>query len=397
MKVLHIIPRLSFRCGGPVKAMIGMAEAQARAGLDLKILATDHWYEGHPEIEGCEIKVFPCRFIHGWQLSPAFGRALPDELRWADVVNIHTMWSYTTLAAARACQRAGVPYILRPCGMLDVWSLSQKQWKKRLYAGLIERNNINRASSLWFTSEEERASARSFNYTCPDAVIPLGLPLNSYAQLPPRGFFRERYPQLAGRRVALFLGRITPVKQLDVLLRAFKTVSADFPDAALVIAGPDEDNHLSVLKQLVNELGMKNEVIFTGGLQGAEVQAALADAEMFVLPSLHENFGVAAVEAMASGIPVIVSDRVGLASYVSGARAGLVTPANERELAASLRAFLSDPALARRMGENGRHLALEKFTWDHIVSSIRELYTNVIRSHSRLKPALENQSLPIGS
>lgn len=395
MKVLHIIPRLSFRCGGPVKAIIGMAQAQVRAGLELKILATDHWYEGHPEIQGCEIKVFPCKLIHNWQLSPSLHRALPDEVRWADVVNIHTLWSFTTLSAARACQSARVPYVLRPCGMMDVWSLAQKQWKKRLYVSLLERHNINRASALWFTSEEERTSARLFNYTCPDTVIPLGLPLDAYAQLPPKGFFRERYPQTAGRRIVLFLGRITPVKQLDVLLRAFKTVGADFTDAVLAIAGPDEDNHLGVLKQLANDLGMSDKVIFTGGLRGAEVQAALADAEIFVLPSLHENFGVAAVEAMASGIPVIVSDCVGLASYVSEERAGLVTPPNEQELSANLRTLLGDTARARRMGENGRRLALGKFTWDYIVPSISELYANVIKLHSRLKPSLKNQSLPI--
>jgi glycosyltransferase involved in cell wall biosynthesis len=393
MKVLHVIPSLSFKCGGPVKAIYGMAEAQARAGLKVRLLATDFWQEEQVNIPGCEIRVFPCLFDR-WRWSPGLGKALPEAVRWADVVNLHTLWSYPIAAASHACRAAGVPYVLRPCGMLDSWSLSQKRWKKRLYASLTERRTINGAASLWFTSAEERATARAFNYCCPETVIPLGLPRDTYERLPEKGYFRQRYPELAGRRVILFLGRITPKKKLDTLLRVFARISAEFADAVLVIVGPDEDGHLDAMQRLAQNFGIRERVYFAGGLQGRDVQAALVDTEVFVLPSLHENFGVAVLEAMACGVPVVVSDKVALATFVEESRSGLVAPPDELAITSSLRVLLNDPAFSKRLGENGRQLVMERFVWDQIVPIINTLYLKILASSNRTESLFGEARLP---
>lgn len=358
-------------------AVLGMTSALARAGAEVRLLTTDHLSEGIPNNIDCEPRVFHC--LYGpWQWSPELRKALPDEIGWADVVNLHTLWSYPGTVAARACRAAGVPYILRPCGMLDQWSLGQKTLKKWIYAALLERQNINGAAALWFTSEGEREGARPFNYSCGEAVIPLGLAPTAYDQLPPRGSFRALYPELSDNRLILFLGRLTPKKQTDLLVKAFAQISKEFPDTSLVIAGPNEGTFLSELKQLAGNLGIASRTVFTGSLREREVQAALTDAEVFVLPSLHENFGVSVIEAMACGVPVILSDLVNLAEPVREAKAGLTITPDEASLASALRTILSDPAMAREMGTNGRRLALKRFTWDGIVPSLMDLYRRAV-------------------
>jgi glycosyltransferase involved in cell wall biosynthesis len=377
VRILHVIPRLAIECGGPVTAVLGMTSALKRAGVEVRLLTTDHWWKGIPNNIDCEPKIFHC--LYGpWQWSPDLKKALPGEIGWADVVNLHTLWSYPGTVAARACRAAGVPYIVRPCGMLDQWSLGQKTLKKRIYAAMLERQNINGAAALWFTSEGEREGARSFNYSCTDAVIPLGLAPAAYNDLPPCGSFRILYPEVADNRLILFLGRLTPKKQTDLLLKAFAQLSTDFPDTSLVIAGPAEGTFLSELRQLATNLGIASRTLFTGPLRESEVQAALMDAEVFVLPSLHENFGVSVIEAMACGVPVILSDLVGLAESVREAKAGFTIPPDENSLASALRQVLSDPAVAREMGANGRKLALERFTWDGIVPSLLDLYRGAV-------------------
>jgi glycosyltransferase involved in cell wall biosynthesis len=388
MKILHVIPRLAVPCGGPVTAVIGMTSALMRAGHEVRLLTTDHWADGIANKLECEKEVFHA--LYGpWQWAPTLGKALRREVAKADVVNIHSLWSYPGTAAARACRAAGVPYIVRPCGMLDQWSLGQKTLKKRIYSALLERQNINGAAALWFTSEEERDGARGFNYSCDDAVIPLGLAPNAYDDLPARGTFRNLHPELSDNRLILFLGRITPKKQTDLLVKAFAQISTDFSGTSLVIAGPHEGTVLRELKQLASDRGIAHRTFFTGALREREVQAALVDSEVFVLPSLHENFGVSVIEAMACGIPVILSDMVNLAELVREADAGVTIAPDENSLAAALRTILSDRTKAQEMGANGRRLALERFTWGGIVPALTDLYRRAVEG----KPVL-NVSAP---
>lgn len=392
MRVLHVIPRLAIQCGGPVTAVLGMTSALSKAGVEVRLITTDHWSEGRPDKIECDTKFYPCLF-GPWQFSPKLNRALPDEVAWADVVNLHTLWSFPTAAAARMCRKMDVPYILRPCGMLDSWSRAQKSLKKHLYTALIERRIINGAASLWFTSEEERRGAQSFNYLCADTVIPLGLAPEAYKDLPPAGAFRRQHPELEKRRYVLFLGRVTPKKQTGLLLKAYARVCSEFPDVSLVIAGPDEGTYLRELKQLAKSSGVDDRVLFTGPLRGQNVQAALRDSEVFVLPSLHENFGVSVIEALACSVPVVLSNLVNLAADISRSEAGLAITPDEESLVQSLRALLSNPALARQMGQRGRQLALDCFTWEGIVPKLIELYEKAMSG--KLKAGAESRLLRV--
>jgi glycosyltransferase involved in cell wall biosynthesis len=266
--------------------------------------------------------------------------------------------------------------------------------KKSLYLSLIESRTINRAASLWFTSEEEQSRARLDKYSCNEVVLPLGLAREAYRELPPRGSFVGSRPELANKRLILFLGRVTPKKRGDLLIRSFAKVSSEFPDTVLVIAGPDEGGYGQTLRRLSESLGIAARVVFCGALAGRDVQAAFVDSDIFVLPSLQENFAISVVEAMACGVPVIVSKSVNIASKVASAGAGMAIDLDENSLEISLRNLLADPERAKSMGAQGRRLAVEKLTWETIIPSLIQLYEKTIAAKSGTAPRTENLAYP---
>lgn len=371
------MPDLAPETGGPVTVALGMVEALAQAGAEVRLFATDHGRREAPATSRCDVRLFPCRLC-AWRWSPELGRALSESAFWADIAHVHTLWRYPTLAAGRACRRAGVPYLLRPAGMLDTWSLAQKQWKKAVYLSLFERSTIAGARALHWTSSAELDRAGPPGRLAPPVVAPPGLPPSAYGDLPdPKGFF-VRFPRLEGRWVVLFLGRLHPKKQPDVAIRAFARVRAEFPRAALALAGDGEPRYAQGLEQEARRAGL-GEVHFLGMLHGREVQQALVAAQVFVLPSLQENFGLAVVEAMAAGCPVVVSPQVALASSIEEHGAGLVAEANDEGFASALRRLLGDGALRDEMGGNARRLVLDRFTAEAAARRLVEVYGELRR------------------
>ncbi len=194
MRVLHVISSLDPRAGGPSSALLGLATAQARAGLRVAVAGT--WSQGESttladqmSAGGVSLRLIgPC----GGKLKrhPDLGRVILDSAAAADVIHIHALWEEIQHQAARTAGRRGVPYIFRPCGMLDPWSLAQSRWKKRLYLAWRLRRDLNEASLLHFTSQTERDLTRPLKLRSPSAVIPNGVQLEEFENLPPRGGFR---------------------------------------------------------------------------------------------------------------------------------------------------------------------------------------------------------------
>lgn len=364
--------------GGAVTAALGMAEALAKAGVEVRLAATDHG-QPEPAPPGVDLRLFSCRF-GPWRWAPAMGRWLAREAGWADVAHLHTVWTYPTRAAARACARRGVPYVLRPAGMLEEWSMGRRAWKKALYARLVESSTIRGASALHWTSGQEQERSARWAAGQPGLVVPLGLPPSAYEDLPPATSFAARIPALQGRRVLLYLGRVHPKKQPEVAIGALSLVRRDLPDTVLVIAGPGEPRYLESLAALADAHGVKGAVHFAGMLRGREVQEAYAGASAFVLPSHQENFGLAAAEAMAAGCPVIVSPEVALAPLVAAHGAGRVAEASVPAVADAMRGLLADEGARRAAGERARALVLQRFTWTAVAAEL-------IRGYERLRVA----------
>jgi glycosyltransferase involved in cell wall biosynthesis len=380
LNILHVIRNLSRSTGGPVNALVGLAEAQAALGHRVMILAAD---QGEDKVvpRGVATHLMPAR-SRKWSWPPAFGSKLADLVPGVDIVHGHMVWDYPVWAAARQARRHGKPFILQPCGHLDKWSLSQKALKKKIYLTALG-SVVRTASAIHFTSDGERRASLAAIGDRPSLVIPLGVPHQAYTDLPSPGVFAARFPALRGKRIVLFLGRLHPKKQPEVAIDAFHCVADLDERLHLVLAGPSEAGYQAVLAARVTGLGLTNRVTFTGLLGEEGAREAYSAAQLFVLPSFQENFGLAIVEAMAASRPVIISDLLDLADDIVAANAGIACTPYAVAMAAALQRLITDDALCRRMGENGRALVLLRFTWPPIAAAVVGTYEEMIAAGGR--------------
>lgn len=377
MNILHVIPDLAPQTGGPVTAVLGLAEAQAAIGHKVCIASSDYGLDFAPLVDNVEFKLFPCRY-DAWRWAPDLGRYLQNFVKSFDVVMVESLWQYPTFTAGRTCRAANMPYVVSPNGMLDEWSLSQKAWKKKPYMALIERSTLSGAAAIHLTSEGELNHSHLKKWPVPKLVVPLGFDKANYAELPSQDAFFIRYPELSKRRVVLFLGRLHYKKQPDVLIRAFHQVFHNMADLHLVLAGSGERVYLDKLRELATSLGIEDRVLFTGILKREAVKEAYRAASVFVLPSWQENFGLAVVEAMAAECPVVVSDHMDLAPDILMGKCGLVVVPNVHETARAMLSLLADEPLRREMGCNGRKLVLEKFTWENCAHELTVAFEDIL-------------------
>ena len=225
-------------------------------------------------------------------------------------------------------------------------------------------------------------------------MVPLGINYDEFAVLPEPGSFRRRYPEIGDKPIILFFGRVNFKKGLDILARAFGVVARRRQDVHLVIAGPDNEGWGARVRTWLGEEGVLSRTTFTGMLLGPDKFAVLRDASMFVLPSYSENFGLAVIEAMAAGLPVIISDKVNIWREVHAGGAGRVIPCDAPALADQILNLLADPDAAAGMGQKGRALVKERFQWPRIGRSLAEAYGRIIDEHRRDRERKPTQSRP---
>jgi glycosyltransferase involved in cell wall biosynthesis len=370
MHVLHVISSLDARDGGPPAALAGLASAQQAAGLTVTVLAT--WRRGDAfglaeTLREAGVTVRP--------VGPAWGplnmaRGLKAEVHEAvasaDVLHIHALWEQIQWLAAEQARAQARPYVLCPCGMLGEWSLAHGARKKRLYRRLRLDRMVDGAAAVHVATTMEASAVGPATGDRPVIVEPLGVRSNELETLPTAGRFRARHA-VGDRPLVAYLGRIHPGKGVDRLTRAFgEAVTATGIDARLAIAGPDSANHRRAVERLAQRWGMAERVIFTGPLHGRERFAPLRDADLFVLHSDHENFGLSAVEAMATGTPVLVSDRVAIHEAITNAGAGEALALETSALTEALGRWLNRPARRSEAGRRGRELVRERFVWPRI-------------------------------
>jgi len=392
MKILHVIANLAPRYGGPSKACWEMARAVARLGHEVSIYTTNQDGPGELAVpvdrpvyrDGVEIRYFPIQSPRFWGTSLPLARALRQKIPAVDLVHLHSLYLFHNLVAGHYCRRYAIPYLMRPQGTLDPYIHRRHRWRKRLMELWFEDNNIRRAAALHFTTAEEEELAAPFTFQTPGLVVPLGIDSSELALLPEAGRFRDRYPELGDKHIILFFGRVNFKKGLDILVRAFGVVARRREDVHLVIAGPDNEGWGDKVRTWLSEAGLLARTTFTGMVLGPEKLAVLRDADMFVLPSYSENFGIAVIEAMAAGLPVIISDKVNIWREVQAGGAGRVIPCEAGPLAEQILELLAQPELARQMGRNGRTLVQERFQWPRIAQNLAAAYAQIIDQH-RLK------------
>jgi glycosyltransferase involved in cell wall biosynthesis len=382
-KVLHVIPSIAAVHGGPSIMLEQMARGLSRTGIEIHIATTnDDGGNGAARLEvPCGVPIlrdgitywYFSRQTNFYKYSRPLSHWLAQHVADYQVIHIHALFSHAALAAAYWAHRRHVPYVVRPLGTLNRWGMENRRpWLKQLSFRLIESRILQNAAFVHYTSEQERAEAALLNVSARAEIIPNPVPQLDGAN--PVGRFRTAHPELRDREIILFLSRFDKKKGLDLLLPAFAQVRDRFPSTALVLAGSGNTDFVNELHARANALGIAADVFWPGFLKGEEKRAAFADADVFVLPSWSENFGIAVVEAMAAGCAVAVSDQVAIHTDIAAANAGLVVRCDVKELAEGLCLMLADRPARAVMGFNGKCLTQTHYSIETVTSKLVAAY-----------------------
>jgi glycosyltransferase involved in cell wall biosynthesis len=297
---------------------------------------------------------------------------LADLASAVEVLHLHGVWDPILKAAADAARWASRPYAIEPHGMLDPWSLRQSATKKQIALLLGYRKMLAGACFLHALNSDEKSLIELLALPCPIEVIPNGVFLEEIEPLPAPGTFYAAHAFLGSKPYVLFLSRLHYKKGLDYLAEAFSLVTRENADVQLVVAGPD-GGESEAFQRRVRQLGVAQRVHMVGPLYGRDKIAALVDAACFCLPSRQEGFSIAVIEALACGVPPVISQACHFPE-VAEVGAGEVVPLEAEAVAAALRRVLSDPQRRKRMAAAGRELIASRYTWSQVAAQTLEAY-----------------------
>ncbi|QVL48718.1 MAG: glycosyltransferase [Thiocapsa sp.] len=381
-----------------------MAKHQVESGLEVTICTTNADYPSGtlrpPGTEKrCDDRLETHYFSVQFQplgLSVGLARYLNDNIKHFDIVHIHGLYRLPSTFAGFLARKQSVPYIICPHGSLDPYLYHKSSVNlplKRLYEHLLDIPNLQGAGAIHYTAEAERQLASFLDLRAPSFVVPNGIDWEPFEILPVRGGFRSTHG-LGDAPLVLFLGRLHHVKGLDILIPAFEQVHREVPGARLAIVGPSNDGYGDLVRGWVRDRALADAVTFVEFLTGPAVVQAYVDADVFVLPSYTENFGVTVVEAMACATPVVVSDHVKVHFDVSRANAGIVTTQDRYAVAEGIITFLRDGILRDAFGNNGRIFAREHFAWRHIIERLNVVYKTVVsdRNNPQVQAPFDKQT-----
>jgi glycosyltransferase involved in cell wall biosynthesis len=386
MKILQIVPSISLVYGGPSQMVLGLSAALAKLGQDVTIITTDsNGDTGETPLDvplgvpvdqnGYQIYYFRCSPFRRYKFSLSLFTWLANNAKNYDIAHIHALFSPVSSISASIARSRQLPYILRPLGTLDPADLGKKRQLKQIYATFLEKPNLAAAAGVHFTSQQECQISERFGTKINDIVIPLGI--DSFEKPEDQGS-DFNIPQ--DKPIILYMSRLDPKKGLDLLLPSLETLLQRGLDFHFVLAGgnpQDREYENRVKNQIETSILAKNSTI-TGFVTGKVKNSLLAQADLFVLPSYYENFGIAVAEAMAAGIPVVISDRVDLHPAVQEAAAGWITPCNREELTNTLETALTHPEIRQQRGKNAQDLVLNKYSWDAISEQMLTVYKNLV-------------------
>ena len=366
MHALHIIAGLNRNHGGPSYSVPRLCKALGKQDVETNI----HTVRGantqqEPFISEHKQDFANIPLLRAFRLSSGLVRAAQAEASTSDIVHTHGLWLMPNVNAGNLASKSERPLVVSPRGMLAPEALAFSARKKRFFWNLLQGPAYARAAVWHATSEAEATAIRDFGVRAPIAIIPNGI------DIPPE--CETHVPSKEKQHQILFLGRLHPKKGLPDLITAWSKLADRRPDWALRIVGPNEGGHRVELEKLVFELKVPR-VIFDGPVHGAQKALTLNHADLFVLPTQNENFGIAVAEALASGIPAIVS-RGAPWSGLETERCGWWIERGIEPLVCAMKeaTALSDDD-RRRMGERGRTLVARDYNWDRIAQDMRSVY-----------------------
>lgn len=375
MRVLHVTPSIQRSYGGPTESLIGYIAAAQCVGVDVSVVG--------PECSDEEAETFAQRVGNATvTLFPSFGRdafaVSPSLLRWVrhegrsyDVIHVHGLFNGISSLSARACIRQGLPVAIRPFGTLSRYTfLHRRTMLKRAYLALVERRNVECASAIHFTTSSERVDAERHGINLGNRSYVIPPPAPAVALSPRTDHLATPPPNV------LFLGRLAPVKNIESLLDAWPFVVTAVPHARLNIAGSGNESYVHALRQQATRLGIVGTVSFNGFADSGTKSNLLASSSLFVLPSHHENFGIAVIEALVASLPVVISPRVQLAAFVEENGLGIISETTPAALAAAIVRGLSDRKLHENVRANAAAAVATNFSPKGVGHLLLQMYVD---------------------
>lgn len=384
MRVLHVSAYFApaFVYGGPPRSILGLCQGLQTVGVEVQVFTTTA--NGRSDFvpsrnggdihEGVPVRYFPRKFPKSFFRVDGLAEAIRSTAGRYDLLHIHGLWNLTVWASAGQARALGIPYVISPRGMLNRGAMNHQNLRKRLAYPLVERRNLAAARLLHATSESEAQAIARYGLGPRIAIVPNGVELETGSN-GPRGEFRRKYGLEAEAPLIVFLGRIHPIKRLDLLAAAFDRVRAAAPAARLVVAGPDEGGHRKTIEPLFAR--SSQAVIWTGELAQAEQQALLRDASACVLCSDSENFGMSVLEALSAGVPVVATHTCPWPELET-AQCGRWVEQTPAAIAEALIHLLQQATEAQAMGRRGRRLVEKKYGWDTVAGQMADCYASLL-------------------
>ena len=392
MKVLHVIPSVAAVRGGPSQAVIEMVRGLRSQDVDAEIVTTNDngkdlldvpLYELTDRLEeyaNVPIRFFP-RFspninaVREFAFSGALTTWLWQHITEYDLVHVHAIFSYASTIAMAIARIKNVPYITRPLGQLCEWSLQQSKLRKQIYLNVIERSNLLHSKSLHFTAEQEKTEFNQLGLNIPNFILPHGV----YIPTPisdAKTQVRKILHILDQRPIVLFMSRIHPKKGLEYLISALSKLKEY--NFVLVIAGSGDPDYINQIKDLLETHDICDRTHMIGFVKGETKNLYLQGADIFALTSHSENFGIAAIEALAAGTPVLITDGVAIAPMVKEQAIGYVTKLEVEAIASIIQEFFDHPDIARQKGDRATLYIAEHYSWAKITRRLMTVYKNLL-------------------
>ncbi|MEK7608653.1 MAG: glycosyltransferase [Patescibacteria group bacterium] len=390
MKVLHIVSFYApaYRYGGPIGSVHGLNKALVKKGVDVTVYTTNMDGGGALPLpantpidrDGVHVHYFePSPGGRWWEYSHRLHRTMKATVKNFDVVHITGVFRAASFVGARTAKKNNIPYLISPRGTLMEKPLTlHHSLGKKIYLSFFEKYNLSHAAAIHFTvpREEEEYVAAGLPLR-KSVIIPNSIDGETFPKNPGDGRFRKSLHVSEKTPIVLFLGRLNWKKGFDTLIPAWKEVREKHADALLVIAGGDDEGYRTKIEDMIHDAGVRDSVVFTGMLEGEDRVAAFSESDIFILPSYSENFGMAPVEAAYFGLPVIVTDGVGIAPDIEAFKAGLVVPKEVAAVSNAITGLLSDVGRRRNMGEAGKHLVESRFRTEAVADRFIEVYNEL--------------------
>ena len=376
MRIAYVCPyyRPAYVYGGPVNGSAALCEGLTRVGGEVTVFTTnangattlDVPLRQKVEVEGVSVFYFPLALGGlAYFYSPLLAKALAMRVPEFDVVVAATLWGHALIPTATACIHHSVPYVIPAEGQLTPWALARKRLKKALYLNVLVRRYIDRAAGIRCTDILEAEAVDRLGFRSPTFVVPNPIRTSGFRSERNSGNWRQELGIPADACVLLFLGRLTRIKRPDIAVDVLGAAQALPREIHLIVVGPDEDGLIHQLHDQARGLGCDDRLHFTGLLHQTAVATVLAEVDLLVMPTeIQENFGMSALEAMAAGVPVLVSEGVPVGRWACMAGAGLVVASTSSAFRKAALELLSSPEQLKAMGQAGQDLARRRFDVD---------------------------------